>query len=99
MIGCGEKKPLVEQQLVKKEMNRCIHDLIDKLPESHRTVLVLGEFEGLRNNEIAEILGVTPGTVKIRLHRARVMLKAALMNSCDRYWIEDNEFLPELKVP
>ena len=79
-------------------MNECIRGYIEKLPESYRTVLVLSEREGLRNNEIAKILGVTLDTVKIRLHRAREILKEGLRNNCDSYWIEDNEFLPELKT-
>jgi len=92
-----EKKPLIEQQLIREEMNSCIRGYIEKLPENYRTVLVLGELEEFKNNEIAEILGTTLDTVKIRLHRAREMLKEELRNNCDSYWIEDNEFLPELK--
>jgi RNA polymerase sigma-70 factor (ECF subfamily) len=98
VVCMQENKPLVEQQLVRKEMNDCIRGFVEKLPNDYRTVLVLSEFEGLRNKEIAEILGVTLDTVKIRLHRAREMLKEELRNNCDSYWIEDNEFLPELKV-
>ena len=97
-ICTGEKKPLIEQQLIREEMNDCIRGYIEKLPENYRTVLVLSELEEFKNNEIAEILGVTLDTVKIRLHRAREMLKEELRNNCDSYWIEDNEFLPELKV-
>ena len=96
-ICTEEKKPLIEQQLIREEMNSCIRGYIEKLPENYRTVLVLGELEEFKNNEIAEILGTTLDTVKIRLHRAREMLKEELRNNCDSYWIEDNEFLPELK--
>jgi RNA polymerase sigma-70 factor, ECF subfamily len=97
-ICTGKKKPLIEQQLIRGEMNDCIRGFIEKLPEDYRTVLLLSEFEGLQNNEITGILGVTLSTVKIRLHRAREMLKEELRNNCDSYWIEDNEFLPELKA-
>lgn len=93
----GEKKPLVEQQIVRKEMNDCIKDFIEKLPENYRTVLVLGELEGLSNKDVAEILGVTLDTVKIRLHRARERLKKELAANCDSDWIEGNEFIPDLK--
>lgn len=98
VICTEEKKPLIEQQLVREEMNDCIRGYIEKLPENYRIALILSEFEGLRNKEIAGILGVTLGTVKIRLHRARELLKDELRNNCDSYWIEDNEFLPELKA-
>ena len=93
----GEKMPLVEQRHDRMEMNECILDFVERLSENHRTVLVLSELEGLRNKEIAEVLGITPGTVKIRLHRAREKLKAELQAHCDSYWIEENEFLPDLK--
>jgi RNA polymerase sigma-70 factor (ECF subfamily) len=97
-VVCAEKKkPFIEQQLIREEMNDCIRRYIEKLPEYYKTVLILSELEEFKNNEIAEILGVTLDTVKIRLHRAREMLKEELRNNCDSYWIEDNEFLPELK--
>lgn len=93
----GEKIPLVEQQVYRKEMNDCVQGFINNLPEAYRTVLVLSEFEGLSNNAIAEILGVTLNTVKIRLHRARVKLMQELATHCGSEWVEGNEFLPELK--
>ncbi len=93
----GEEVPLSEHQVFRKEMNECIQRYIAKLPENYRTVLVLSEFEGLRNEEIAEIVGGSLDTVKIRLHRARARLKEELADNCGSYWIEDNEFVPELK--
>ena len=98
-VWTGEKAPLVEQQVYRKEMNDCILDFIHNLPGSYRTVLVLSEYEGLRNNEIAKILGLTLDTVKIRLHRARGMLKEKLATNCHSEWVEGNEFVPELKHP
>lgn len=95
----GEKTPLVEHQIFHKEMNECIQAFIHKLPENYRIVLVLSEFEGLKDNEIAETLGISPGAVKIRLHRAREKLKEEFIANCDPYWVEENEFLPELKIP
>ncbi len=92
----GEKAPMVEPQVYRKEMDDCILNFINKLPESYRTVIVLSEFEGLNNNAIAEILGVTLDTVKIRLHRAREKLKELLAGNCGSEWVEGNEFVPEL---
>jgi RNA polymerase sigma-70 factor (ECF subfamily) len=96
-VWTGEKTPLVEPQIYRKEMGACIQNFIGKLPESYRTVLVLGEMEALSNNEIAEILGLSLGTVKIRLHRARAKLRQELESNCDSYWVEGNEFLPDFK--
>jgi RNA polymerase sigma-70 factor (ECF subfamily) len=93
-----EKTPPVEHQIFRKEMNECIQAFIQKLPENYRVVLVLSEFEKLKDNEIAETLGISLGTVKIRLHRAREKLKEVFIANCDSYWIEENEFIPELKI-
>jgi len=93
----GEKTPSVEQQFVRKEMNECIRDFIENLPENYRTVLVLSDLEGLGNAEISEVLGVTLETVKIRLHRARKKLREELETHCDSSWLEDNEFVPDLR--
>jgi RNA polymerase sigma-70 factor (ECF subfamily) len=96
-VWTGEKTPLVEHQIFRKEMNDCIQGFIENLPEDYRTVLILNEFEGLKNKEIAEILEISLAAVKIRLHRARERLKNELRENCDSYWVENNEFLPELK--
>lgn len=96
-IWTGEKVPVLEWQVVREEMSSCVHEYIQKLPENYRTVLVLGEFEGLSNQEIADILEITLGTAKIRLHRARERLKNELIANCPSYWVEGNEFLPDLK--
>jgi DNA-directed RNA polymerase specialized sigma24 family protein len=60
-------------------------------------VLLLAEFEGLKNEQVAEILDLTLDTVKTRLHRARERLRAELAANCGPEWVEGNEFLPELK--
>jgi len=84
-----EDKPPIEKQLIREEMNDCIRGYIEKLPGDYRAVLVLSEYEGLKNNEIAKILGITLDTVKIRLHRARTKLKEELEANCEIRWSED----------
>ncbi len=93
----GEKVPILEWQVVRKEMSDCVQGYIQKLPENYRTVLALSEFEELRSQEIADILGITKGTVKIRLYRARERLKKDLITNCPSYWVDGNDFLPDLK--
>ena len=93
----GERALSAEQELIRKELNECIRDFVEKLPDNYRTPLVLSELEGLKNGEIAEIMGVSLDTVKVRLHRARAKLKRELMLHCDPVWVEDNEFLPDLR--
>lgn len=97
-VWTGEKAPSVEQELIRKEMNECIRNFIEKLPENYRTILVLGELEGLKNHEIAEILRVSIDTVKIRLHRARAKLKEELQTHCSFYRDERNELACDLKI-
>jgi RNA polymerase sigma-70 factor, ECF subfamily len=51
---------------------------IDRLPEGYRTVFVMHDVEGYTHQEIAETLGVQPGTSKAQLFRARARLREAL---------------------
>lgn len=53
------------------------------LAQPYRTVVVLREIEGLAYEEIAQVLGVSEGTVKSRLLRGRELLKRKL-GSCMR---------------
>lgn len=90
-VWTGEKKPDADQQLIRQEMNSCIREYIDQLPEDHRAVILLSEVEGFKNREIAEILEVSLDTVKIRLHRAKAGLKESLGNHCNFYLDERSE--------
>jgi RNA polymerase sigma-70 factor, ECF subfamily len=51
---------------------------LDALPETLRSVLVLKELEGCTHEEIGELLGIRAGASKVRLHRAREMLRQRL---------------------
>jgi RNA polymerase sigma-70 factor (ECF subfamily) len=90
--SCIEKEALaIEGQVINREMNKCIREHIDALPEKLRTVIVLSEMEGLKNKDIAEVLGITLEAVKTRIHRAKIYLKNELEHHCDFYWDERNE--------
>jgi RNA polymerase sigma-70 factor (ECF subfamily) len=52
---------------------------IDRLPAGARMVFVLHDVEGYRHEEIATLLGVTSGTTKAQLHRARMLLRGHLL--------------------
>ncbi len=54
-----------------------------RLPEAQRTILLLHDLQGYTDPEIAAQLGLSLQNVKMRLHRARVRLKAALAEGCD----------------
>jgi RNA polymerase sigma-70 factor (ECF subfamily) len=94
-IGTGKKVLSMDQKLIEKEMNVCIRNFIYNLPENYRTVLVLSELEVIKNQEIAEILGITLDTVKIRLHRGRAHLKKELERHCDFYRTKENQLACE----
>lgn len=76
-------------------MSSCIRGYVEQLPESYRAVLELGEIVGLKNGEIAAALGVSLGTVKIRLHPARARLKRMLEKGCSLYHDERDELACE----
>ena len=65
------------------EQAACIKDYIHALPASYRSVLVMRDMQGLTNKEVAEVLGCSLETAKIRLHRARRRLKTAMDTGCD----------------
>lgn len=69
-----------EDAVLRQEVLTLLHKSIDLLSESYRVVYVLAEIEGLSHQEIASILDLTIGTVKTRLHRARLFLRGALQN-------------------
>ena len=78
----GVQPPLVQIQLERQEMSRCVQDKMLLLPESHRTVLVLFDTLDLTHQEIADVLGVNKGAVKVRLHRARKAFREILERDC-----------------
>ncbi|HUL72452.1 MAG TPA: sigma-70 family RNA polymerase sigma factor [Vicinamibacterales bacterium] len=62
----------------RRETREAVRRAIDQLPESYRTVLLLRDIEGLDTEEAAKMLGITANAVKIRLHRARMALRALI---------------------
>jgi RNA polymerase sigma-70 factor (ECF subfamily) len=74
-----------EDELARKQFADCIRAEIGKLPESHRSVLVLGELGGLSDDEVAATLGISRVNAKVRLHRARAQLRKQIQARCDFY--------------
>jgi RNA polymerase sigma-70 factor, ECF subfamily len=61
--------------LQRKEVCELVATQLRRLPDTYRIVLLLRDIEGLSTEEAARLLGVTEGTVKVRLHRARAAFK------------------------
>jgi RNA polymerase sigma-70 factor (ECF subfamily) len=79
-----------DERLVVDEMNACVRQVIDSLPEDYRAALVLHDLEGLTAAQTADISGCSLPTAKIRIHRARLRLREALQQQCDFYCDGDN---------
>ncbi|MFN2137323.1 MAG: RNA polymerase sigma factor [Candidatus Promineifilaceae bacterium] len=75
-LATPDDSPEMTQQRL--ETMRAIEDCLRALPEDQRTTAVLGDVEGYDYQEIAGITGVSLGTVKSRLSRARAKLRECL---------------------
>jgi RNA polymerase sigma-70 factor (ECF subfamily) len=75
-LGADEPRPpeIVEQQEAKGAIQRAL----GQLPREQRETLELVFFHELSGSEVAEVMGVAPGTVKSRLHRAKAALRQLL---------------------
>jgi RNA polymerase sigma-70 factor (ECF subfamily) len=68
----------VDGALVRGEVRSRIRRSIHRLPRNYRNVVLLRDIEGLGVEETAKALGTTPNAAKIRLHRARKVLRNLL---------------------
>ena len=60
------------------EIQEKLNNALQRLSEKHRTVVVMHDIEGIAHDKIAEIIGVSSGTVRSRLFYARKQLQAEL---------------------
>lgn len=67
-----------DEAVENQELRQQIIEAVDELPPKYQTVFLLKEIEGLKLSEIAEVLDLSVGGVKSRLHRARLHLRATL---------------------
>ena len=84
-LAASSPSPL--QALETKEREAAIQQALTKLSGEHRSIVILRDIEGFSYTEIAEILGISCGTVKSRLARARADMKKGLARylSIQRY--------------
>lgn len=66
------------QELINKELNAVLENAISGLPEKYRVVFILREVEDLSIKETAELLDLEVPNVKVRLNRAKTMLRENL---------------------
>jgi RNA polymerase sigma-70 factor (ECF subfamily) len=67
-----------DQAAERAETQRVVREAIRELPPNYRIVLILRDIEQLSTRETAEALGIAETAVKMRLHRARVMVRNRL---------------------
>jgi RNA polymerase sigma-70 factor, ECF subfamily len=82
LTALDELSPSLQILIEQREMCACIQRYILDLPSDFRTVILLHDLEGLTAAEIAATLDIKLANVKVRLHRARASLKAALEAGC-----------------
>ncbi len=67
-----------ENELLSNESRQVMDEAVSELPESLRIVFILRDIEGLSTAEAGEVLGLSEGAIKTRLHRARLWLREKL---------------------
>jgi len=75
----ADSKPTPEEVLESKEQETAIQQALSRLSSDHRSIIVLRDIEGFSYSEIADVFGISIGTVKSRIARARSDLKKSLM--------------------
>jgi RNA polymerase sigma-70 factor, ECF subfamily len=90
-----DRAPTPQLRVERDEMSTCVQGYVAELSDAYQAVLLLHDVHGLTCPQIAELLGDSPGSVKIRLHRARNRLAAALEAGCEFSHDERGAFVCE----
>jgi RNA polymerase sigma-70 factor (ECF subfamily) len=72
-----------EVTLLRSEALRALQTALETLPPQQRTVVTLRDVEGLESDEVCNVLGISESNQRVLLHRARLRLRAALMQYMD----------------
>lgn len=74
----GGAEPTPEVSLMRRENAKRLRDAVQQLPPEYRLILVLHDMEELSDGDVAEITGLRLGTIRVRLHRARLFVRKEL---------------------
>ncbi len=83
-IEIPDARALPDDEAVREEVREAVHAGIRELPIDYGVVLLLRDIEQLSTRETAEALGLNASTVKMRLHRGRLMLRRVLAERLGR---------------
>jgi RNA polymerase sigma-70 factor (ECF subfamily) len=76
LLGNAEGTP--ESSLLHRENVKRLREAVQKLPSEYRLILVLRDMEELSDEDVSEITGLRRGTIRVRLHRARLFVRKEL---------------------
>lgn len=79
----GDESHTPEAKMIDEDMNKHLEKAIDKLPPKYRSVLIMRDIEQLSTHGTAEVLEISRANVKVRLHRAKKMLREELTEMLD----------------
>ncbi len=80
-------REIPSETLQRKELRDALKRALDSLPSKYREVLILRDIQHLSIQETAQVLGITEGSVKTRLLRARFQMRDALAPGIDGSWV------------
>jgi RNA polymerase sigma-70 factor (ECF subfamily) len=75
----GKADGTPETSLLRRENAKRLRQAVQKLPPAYRLILVLHDMEELSDADVAEITGLRLGTIRVRLHRARLFVRQELV--------------------
>jgi RNA polymerase sigma-70 factor, ECF subfamily len=91
-VASRDRQPSLLDALEQSEMSECVQGYLAGLPDNYRIAILLHDAHGISNPEIAELLGCSLATAKIRVHRARARLRETLSTACN-FEIDDRGVL------
>jgi len=90
-------RELPSEVLERKEIRKLIARAVNMLPDIYQQVFLLREVEELDSHDTAVVLEISISLVKVRLHRARMMLQALLAPQFAKHHIHLHEEVPSLQ--
>lgn len=87
-----------ETSLMRRESAKRLRQAVQKLPPDYRLILVLHDMEELSDTDIAEITGLRMGTIRVRLHRARLFVRKELAKQ-DHHRVRRQDARAHVAIP
>lgn len=85
MESLGDASPDASDSIDQIHVNDTLKRLLSDLPPDQRTLLLLHDADGWRQEDIAQVLEVPIGTIKSRLHRSRALLRKRLQKELEPF--------------